>query len=67
MNNDITMCRDSSCKANLSCKRYITAPDKYQSYFCESPRKGDSCEMFWGVQAEYVFNYLESVCKGEKK
>ena len=45
---DITKCNDDSCKKRKKCYRYWSEPSEYrQSYFMESPRKGDECELYW--------------------
>lgn len=55
---DITMCEDHVCKKNKTCYRYNATPDLYQSYFRESPRKGNKCEMYWAEKAR-----MKKFCK----
>lgn len=45
---DITMCLDKECSRKLDCYRF-TAPvsEILQSYFMDSPRKGNHCDMYW--------------------
>lgn len=52
---DITMCTDKECSKRLSCYRF-TAPvsELWQSYFMESPRKGDDCEEYWEARKSAV-------------
>lgn len=45
---DITKCNDDSCPKRKKCYRYWSKPsDDRQSYFMESPRTGDDCELYW--------------------
>jgi hypothetical protein len=41
---DITMCKDRDCPLRMKCHRYNAIPGERQSYFVESPRKGDKCD-----------------------
>ena len=45
---DITKCNDSKCGKKDRCYRW-TAPfeELHQSYFLDSPRNGDECDLFW--------------------
>lgn len=46
---DITKCEDKDCPMKESCYRFTAkAKDFWQSYFMESPRKGNECDMYWG-------------------
>lgn len=49
--NDITKCDDKSCPMKDECYRYKAISNEYrQSYFMESPRAGDKCNMFMVIQ-----------------
>lgn len=48
---DISMCADADCPFAVRCYRSPksdTKPSDFrQAWFLESPRRGDSCDMFW--------------------
>lgn len=45
---DITMCDDKKCKRKDTCYRFTAKPSTHwQSYFWETPRKDDKCNMYW--------------------
>lgn len=47
---DISMCPDEECPKAPDCHRSPksgTKPWEWQTWFAESPRKGEACEMFW--------------------
>lgn len=43
---DITMCFGDNCPLKKKCIRYLTKPEKYQSYFTNSPYKDGKCRDF---------------------
>jgi hypothetical protein len=46
---DITKCKDDTCPLKELCYRFTCEADpEMQSYFIDSPRDQDKCEMFWG-------------------
>lgn len=47
---DITMCKDEACPSRSACWRYEARPSPWQSYFAESPRRGDVCEQHWPIK-----------------
>ncbi len=48
---DITMCSDETCPMKMECYRYRAIPDKHmQTYFLDSPRKGDECDYFTSIK-----------------
>lgn len=49
---DITMCDDEGCPMKDRCYRYLAKPSKWQSYFADSPREDDKCELVWEVRDE---------------
>jgi hypothetical protein len=52
---DITMCNDKECPMAAKCYRNQFNGTKLsefrQSWFAESPRKGDECDHFWERRA----------------
>jgi hypothetical protein len=44
---DITMCNGIGCEAKETCYRYKAIPNKYQSYFLESPIENNGCEYYY--------------------
>ena len=61
---DMTFCKDTECPYITTCKRYSDS-DETMWRFTETPRKGDSCDMYWGLGAQGIMDYLESIVKGE--
>jgi len=41
---DITMCFGKDCPLKNGCIRYVAKPEKYQSYFTESPYQDGKCD-----------------------
>jgi hypothetical protein len=61
---DITMCPGTNCPQKENCYRYTAKPCEYwQSYFVEPPFKDNKCEMYWGKNAESVWNQLKQITK----
>jgi hypothetical protein len=45
---DITKCNDSKCNKKDKCYRWLAPFEElHQSYFVDSPRNGDECDLFW--------------------
>jgi len=44
---DITKCNDEDCPQKKKCYRWWSKEGVWQSYFMESPRKGDECSHYW--------------------
>lgn len=64
---DITKCKDETCPLKDMCYRYTVEPNElWQSYFADSPRNGNECEMFWGEHSQQLMNKLNSIVKGEE-
>ena len=61
---DITFCTDAECPYKGTCKRYSDS-DETMWRFTETPRKGDNCDMYWGLGAQGIMDYLGSVVRGE--
>lgn len=58
---DITKCRGVNCPIKDQCKRYTAKESVWQSYFMESPIKDGKCDMYWGENAEAIFNQLKGI------
>ena len=63
---DMTMCTDNKCPYNGTCMRWSTSSN-VEWRFTKSPRKGESCDMFWGRNQQNILDKLESIVKGEEK
>lgn len=61
---DITMCLGTDCPHKETCYRFTAKPSEYyQSYFTEPPIKDGKCNMYWGENAEAIFNQLKDIVK----
>lgn len=63
---DITMCNGQfgaiNCPYKLKCYRYTAKPSEYlQSYFTGLPLKDGKCDMYWGDNAEGIWNQLKEI------
>jgi hypothetical protein len=59
---DVTMCEGIDCPIRNKCYRYTAKPSEYwQAYFTEPPIKDGKCGMYWGENAEAVWNQLKEV------
>jgi hypothetical protein len=63
MSPDITMCKGEGCPFKEGCYRFTAKPSDYQSYFMSPPFTKDSCEMYWGENAESIWNQLQEIVK----
>jgi hypothetical protein len=64
MSPDITMCLGTDCPYKETCYRYTAKSNEYyQSYFTEAPIKDGKCDMYWGDNAEAIFNQLKDIVK----
>lgn len=63
MSPDITMCVGTDCPQKETCYRYTVKPSDYQSYFINPPIKHGKCEMYWGENAQSVYNQLKEILK----
>jgi hypothetical protein len=60
------MCVGTGCPYKEKCYRYTAKPSEFrQSWFMEVPIKDGECEMFWGENAEAVWNQLKDIVKGK--
>jgi len=58
---DITKCKGEGCLIKESCKRFTAKESMMQSYFIESPIEDGKCKMYWGENAESIFNQLKEI------
>jgi hypothetical protein len=63
---DITMCPGTNCTYKETCYRYTAKPSDYQSWFMEAPIKEGKCDVYWGDNAEAIFNQLKDIVKGKE-
>ena len=63
---DITMCLGTDCPYKETCYRYTSKPSDWQSYFSVPPIKDGKCDMYWGDNAEAIFNQLKDIVKGKE-
>jgi hypothetical protein len=64
---DITKCKDDTCPLKDLCYRFTCEADpEMQSYFMDSPRDQDKCEMFWGIKSESILNQLKNITNGKE-
>ncbi len=63
---DITMCPGTNCPYKETCYRYTAKPSDYQSSFMEAPIKEGKCDVYWGDNAEAIFNQLKDIVKGKE-
>lgn len=67
---DITCCPGTNCPVKEECYRFTAPKSEYgQSYFFEAPGKTVddkfTCEMFWGDNAESIWNNLKDIKNGK--
>lgn len=64
---DITMCKGVGCPVKEKCYRH-TAPESelWQSWFADSPIEDGKCDMYWGDNAESVWNQLKDITNGNE-
>jgi hypothetical protein len=67
---DITCCSGKDCPVKEKCYRFTAPKSQYgQSYFFEAPGKTEdgkfTCEMFWGDNAESIWNKLKDITNGK--
>lgn len=67
---DITKCKGIGCPIKDSCYRYTAEGSEYgQSYFVENnvgyEEEGKFiCDVYWGENANSIFNLLQSITNG---
>ena len=63
---DITMCPGTNCPQREKCYRFTAKPSEYmQSYFMKAPIKDGKCDMYWGENAESIWNQLKEIMRDE--
>ena len=63
---DITMCPGTDCPQREKCYRFTAKPSEYmQSYFMKAPIKDGKCDMYWGENAESIWNQLKEIMRDE--
>lgn len=59
---DITFCHDDGCPYKATCQRHHSrVPDDTTlrvSYFAQSPRSGDKCDMYWGELCDEIIEMI---------
>lgn len=63
---DITMCSGIDCPFKDNCYRHTATPSDYQSYFLDPPIKDGKCDHYWGENAEFIWNQLNDIVKGNQ-
>jgi hypothetical protein len=56
---DITMCPDKDCPKSKTCYRFLAKSSQFQSFFRESPRKGEKCAEYWECISKSVRRRLD--------
>jgi len=66
---DITKCTYEDCPVKTKCYRYTADAGLRQSYFMDTPGKivdgKFTCDMYWGDNAESIWNELKNITKGK--
>jgi hypothetical protein len=63
MSPDIAKCLGTDCPYKETCYRYTSKASDWQSYFSVPPIKDGKCDMYWGDNAEAIFNQLKDIVK----
>ena len=58
---DIAKCLGTDCPYKETCYRFTAKPSDWQSYFSVPPIKDGKCDMYWGENAEAIFNQLKDI------
>jgi hypothetical protein len=65
---DITMCPGTNCPQREKCYRFTAKPDEYwQSYFIDPPIKDGKCDLYWGENADNIWNQLKDIMRNESE
>lgn len=57
------MCPGTGCPHKETCYRFTAKPDEYQWKFSTPPIKDGKCDMYWGENAENIWNQLKEIMK----
>ena len=60
---DIWKCLGTNCPYKESCYRFTSNDNQYQSYFMVPPIKDGKCDMYWGENAQNIWNQLKEIIK----
>jgi hypothetical protein len=60
---DISKCLGTDCPYKETCHHYTSKPSDWQSYFSVPPIKDGKCEMYWGVNAQSIWDQLKEIVK----
>jgi hypothetical protein len=62
------MCPGTNCPQKEKCYRFTAKPDEYwQSYFIDPPIKNGKCDLYWGDNAESIWNQLKDIMRDESE
>ena len=56
------MCPGTDCPYKETCYRFTAKPNDHQWYL-EPPIKDGKCDMYWGENAENIWNQLKEIVK----
>lgn len=60
---DITKCDPVDCPVKEKCYRFTSQASEYQSYFAKQPSEiidgKFTCDMYWGENAQNIWNMLK--------
>lgn len=67
---DITMCKGTDCIIKEKCYRYTAKENKHlQSWFVDVPFEIKdnkfTCNVYWGENAQNIFNQLNDITNGK--
>ena len=67
---DITKCEGTNCPVKDNCYRHTAVEGYRQSYFSIPPGEINegkfTCDMYWGENAEGIWNQLIEITKGNE-
>lgn len=63
---DITKCTGLDCPFKDHCYRYTAEKGHYQTYFANPPIKDGKCDMYWGENAQSIWQQLQNIINGKE-
>jgi hypothetical protein len=63
---DLDMCPGTDCPQKETCYRFTAKPSDWQSYFTVPPLKNGQCDMYWGVNAQAIFDQVKNIVDGKE-
>lgn len=63
---DICKCHGIDCPFKDHCYRYTAEPSEFQYYFADPPIKDGKCDMYWGENAQFIWNQLNDIVNGDE-